>query len=92
MIPEILVFSKKIWDTLGKEDQALITKFAKEAQLEERKLWYEMEEKSVKQIEAAGVEIIKIDDKQPFQAAVKPVWEKYGKQHADLIKRIQEAK
>jgi len=92
MIPEILVFSKKIWDTLGKDDQALITKFAKEAQLEERKLWYEMEEKSVKQIEAAGVEIIKIDDKQPFQAAVKPVWEKYGKQHADLIKRIQEAK
>ena len=92
MIPEILVFSKKIWDTLGKEDQALITKFAKEAQLEERKLWYEMEEKSVKQIEAAGVEIIKIDDKQQFQAAVKPVWEKYGKQHADLIKRIQEAK
>src|SRR5947209_3590158 len=92
MIPEILVFSKKIWDTLGKEDQALITKFAKEAQLEERKLWNEMEEKSVNHIEAAGVEIIKIDDKQPFQAAVKQEWEKYGKQHADLIKRIQEAK
>ena len=92
MIPEILVFSKKIWDTLGKEDQALIAKFGKEAQLDERKRWYEMEDKSVKQIEAAGVEIIKIDDKRPFQEAVKPVWEKYGKQQADLIKRIQEVK
>jgi tripartite ATP-independent transporter DctP family solute receptor len=92
MIPEILVFSKKIWDTLGKDDQALIAKFAREAQLDERKRWYEMEEKSVKQIEAAGVEIIKIDDKRPFQDAVKPVWEKYGKQHAELIKRIQEVK
>ena len=92
MIPEILVFSKKIWDTLGKDDQALIAKSAKQAQQDERKLWYDMEEKSVKQIEAAGVEIVKIDDKQPFQAAVKPVWEKYGKQHAELIKRIQEAK
>ena len=51
-----------------------------------------MEDKSVKQIEAAGVEIIKIDDKRPFQEAVKPVWEKYGKQQADLIKRIQEVK
>ena len=90
MIPEILVFSKKIWDTLGKDDQALIAKFGKEAQLDERKRWYEMEDKSVKQIEAAGVEIIKIDDKRPFQEAVKPVWEKYGKQQADLIKRIQE--
>src|SRR5499427_1843182 len=92
MIPEILVFSKKTWDTLSKEDQATMMKVAKEAQQEERRLWYEMEEKSVKQIEAAGVEIIKIDDKRPFQEAVRPVWEKYGKQHADLIKRIQDVK
>src|SRR5262245_810179 len=92
MIPEILVFSKKVWGTLGKDDQAQIAKFAKEAQQEERKLWYEMEEKSVKQIQAAGVEIIKIDDKRPFQDAVKPVWDKYGKQHAELIKRIQDVK
>jgi tripartite ATP-independent transporter DctP family solute receptor len=92
MIPEILVFSRKIWDPLAKEDQAMIMKFAKEAQQEQRKLWREMEEKSVKQLEAAGVEIIPIDDKEPFRAAVKPVWEKYGKQHAELIKRIEAVK
>jgi len=67
-------------------------KSAREAQLDERKLWYAMEEKSIKQMQEAGVEIIKIDDKKPFQAAVQPVWEKYGKQHADLIKRIQDVK
>src|SRR6476620_4492394 len=77
MIPEILVFSKKTWSTLSPEDQAQITKFAREAQLDERKLWYAMEEKSIKQMQEAGVEIIKIDDKKPFQAAVQPVWEKY---------------
>ena len=92
MIPEILVFSKKTWSTLAQDDQALITKLAKEAQQDERKLWYAMEEKSNKQIEAAGIEIIKIEDKGPFQAAVKPVWDKYGAQHADLIKRIQDLK
>jgi tripartite ATP-independent transporter DctP family solute receptor len=92
MIPEILVFSKKIWGTLGKDDQALIMKSAKQAQLDERKLWYAMEEKSIKQIQEAGVEIIKIDDKKPFQEAVKPVWDKYGKQHAELIQRIQDTK
>src|SRR5262245_45084904 len=92
MIPEILVFSKKTWDTLSKDDQALIAKFAKEAQQEERKLWYAMEEKSKSDMEKAGVEIIKIDDKKPFQEAVQPVWEKYGKQHAELIKRIQDVK
>jgi len=92
MIPEILVFSKKTWDTLSKDDQALIAKFAKEAQQEERKLWYAMEEKSKSDMEKAGVEIIKIDDKKPFQEAVQPVWEKYGKQQAELIKRIQDVK
>src|SRR5256886_16051031 len=63
LIPEILVFSKKIWETLGKDDQALIIKFTKEAQLDERQRWYEMEEKSVKQIEAAGGGNVKIGDK-----------------------------
>jgi tripartite ATP-independent transporter DctP family solute receptor len=92
VIPEILVFSKRTWQTLSKEDQSLILKLAKEAQQEQRKLWYEMEEKSIKQIKDAGVEIIQINDKKPFQDAVKPVWDKYGAQHAALIKRIQDVK
>jgi TRAP-type C4-dicarboxylate transport system substrate-binding protein len=92
MIPEILVFSKRTWAALSKDDQALVGKLAKEAQQEQRKLWYEMEEKSIKQIQEAGVEIIKIDDKQKFQDAVKPVWDKYGAQQAALIKRIQDVK
>jgi tripartite ATP-independent transporter DctP family solute receptor len=92
MIPEILVFSKKTWDTLPKDDQVLISKFAKEAQQEQRKLWYAMEQKSRSDMEKAGVEIINIDDKKPFQEAVKPVWDKYATQHAELIKRIQDVK
>jgi tripartite ATP-independent transporter DctP family solute receptor len=92
MIPEILVFSKRTWDTLSPDDQGLIARLGKEAQQEQRKLWYAMEDKSIKQIEAAGVEIVKIDDKAPFQAAVKPVWDKYATQHAALIKRIQDLK
>ena len=92
MIPEILVFSKRTWQTLPPDDQALITKFAKEAQQEQRKLWYEMEKKSIQQIKEAGVDIIEIPDKKPFQDAVKPVWDKYGAQHAALIKRIQDVK
>ena len=47
MIPEILVFSKKAWNTLSKEDQDLIRKVAGEAQQEARGLWYEMEKKSI---------------------------------------------
>ena len=92
MIPEILVFSKRTWGTLSKEDQDLIRKFAKEAQQEERKLWYEREEESLKKMVAAGAQVNEVKDKAPFQAAVKPVWDKYGAAHAALIKRIQDVK
>jgi tripartite ATP-independent transporter DctP family solute receptor len=92
MIPEILVFSKRVWNTLSKDDQALIMKLAKEAQQEQRKLWYEMEEKSLKEMKEAGVEIVPVADKQKFQDAVKPVWEKHGAQHKELIQRVQDVK
>jgi TRAP-type C4-dicarboxylate transport system substrate-binding protein len=88
-IPEIVVFSKKTWEQLSNDDRALIMKLGREAQQEERKLWYEMEAKAVEQLRAAGVDIIKIEDRKPFEAAVMPVKEKYGKQYAELIKRIE---
>ncbi len=80
IIPEILVFSKRSWDGLSKDDQALIMKLAKEAQQEQRKLWYAREEESMKKMKEAGTEINEIKDKAPFQAAVKPVWDKFGAQ------------
>jgi tripartite ATP-independent transporter DctP family solute receptor len=92
MIPEVLVFSKKVFASLAKDDQELIRRLARDAQLEERTLWYEMEKKSIAQMKQAGAEITEIADKKPFQAAVKPVWDKYGGQLSSLIERIQNVK
>jgi tripartite ATP-independent transporter DctP family solute receptor len=92
IIPEILVFSKRTWQSLSKEDQDLITRLGKEAQQEVRGLWYEMESKSIEDMKKNGVEIVPIADKKPFQDAVKPVWDKYGAQQTALIKRIQDTK
>jgi tripartite ATP-independent transporter DctP family solute receptor len=92
MIPEILVFSKRSWQALSKDDQALIMKFAKEAQQEQRGLWYEMEKKSMADMKAAGAQVNEVADRKPFQAAVKPVWDKYGAAHTALIQRIQDVK
>jgi tripartite ATP-independent transporter DctP family solute receptor len=92
MIPEVLVFSKKVFASLGKDDQELVRRLARDAQLEERTLWYEMEKKSIAQMKEAGAEITDIADKKPFQAAVKPVWDKYGTQLSSLIERIQNVK
>ena len=43
IVPEILVFSRKTWDTLSKDDQVLVKKFGREAQAEERDLWNKYE-------------------------------------------------
>ncbi len=73
----------------------MILKVAKEAQQEERKLWYDLR-KGVDRDrwpKPPGPDHERsVADKKPFQAAVKPVWDKYGAQHADLIKRIQDVK
>jgi tripartite ATP-independent transporter DctP family solute receptor len=92
IIPEILVFSRKSWNALSPEDQALVGKVGKEAQTEQRALWYKAEETSLAKMKEAGIEIIKFADKKAFQDAVKPVWEKYGAKYTELTKRIQDVK
>jgi TRAP-type C4-dicarboxylate transport system substrate-binding protein len=89
IVPEMVVFSKKTWDTLSKEDQALLVKFGREAQAEERVLWAVYEKEAMDKARAAGITITEIADKKPFQDAVKPVWDKYGPKYADMIKRVQ---
>src|SRR5215470_4438006 len=88
IVPEILLFSRKAWSALTPEDQALIKKYAREAQLEERTLWAEYEKKAMDKARAAGVQIIDVADKKPFQDAVKPVWDKYAPAFKEMIVRI----
>src|SRR6201985_1215649 len=89
IIPEVLLFSKKAWSALSADDQRLVKKFAREAQMEERELWTKYEQQAMEKAKAAGCEITMIADKAPFQNAVKPVWDKYGPKYQDMIKRIQ---
>src|SRR6266513_3671282 len=89
IVPEIVVMSKKTWDSLSPADQALVKKFSREAQMEERVLWNKYEKDAMDKARAAGITITEIADKKPFQAAVKPVWDKYGPKYAEMVKRIQ---
>ena len=80
IIPEILVFSKRTWATLSKEDQDLIMKEAKAAQTEQWTLWAEMEKKSIDDMKANGVEIIEARQQAAMADAVKKaVYEKHAK-------------
>ena len=91
IIPEIFVFSRRTWDTLGKEDQALIKKLAREAQAEQRELWDTMVRESTEKLKAAGVQFVDVD-KKAFYEATRPVRDKYGSKWTALVKRIEETR
>jgi TRAP-type C4-dicarboxylate transport system substrate-binding protein len=93
MAPEMLLFSKRVWDTLGPDDQKAIRQAAKESVPYMRKLWDEREEKSLAIVKAGGAQIIEVD-KASFQAAMKPVYDKFitDAKLKELVKRIEDTK
>ena len=91
IIPEIFVFSKRTWDALSKEDQALLKKVSREAQIEQRKLWDEKTALATDELKAKGVQFVKAD-KQAFYKATAPIREKFGSKYAALIKRIEDTR
>jgi TRAP-type C4-dicarboxylate transport system substrate-binding protein len=85
------VFSKRNWEALSKEDQALVKKFSREAQFEERELWDKMVADAEVKLKAAGVQFVPAD-KAAFYKATQPVRDKYGAKYAVLLKRIEDTK
>jgi tripartite ATP-independent transporter DctP family solute receptor len=94
MVPEILMFSKKIFDTLPADEQKIFKQAAKESVPYMRKLWDAKELESRKKVEAAGVQVVDKVDKKPFMDAMKPVYDKLvtdAKLKA-MVKRVQDTK
>ncbi|WP_018609385.1 TRAP transporter substrate-binding protein [Uliginosibacterium gangwonense] len=80
MSPEVVVFSKKVWDTLTKEEQASLRKAAKDSIPYYVKLWEAKEKESKAAVIKGGAKIVpaaEIDHK-GFVAAEKPVWDKFA--------------
>ena len=73
IVPEVLVLSKKAWDSLTKDEQALVKQFAREAQQDERRLWQDYEKAAIEKAKAAGTQIIEVANKRPFRWAVSQV-------------------
>ena len=79
MSPEVLVFSKKIWDTLAPDEQAAIRKAAKASVPYYQNLWQAKETAARASVLKAGAKIIPASeiDRKAFKDAEKPVWDKY---------------
>ncbi|QKJ88690.1 TRAP transporter substrate-binding protein [Paramixta manurensis] len=89
--PEMILFSKKSWDKLSADDQALMKKLGKEAQDEERVLWAKYNDESVAKMKAGGVTFQKVD-RDYFVKATQSVRDQYGANYKDLMKKIADVK
>jgi len=91
MAPEVLVFSKVIWDTLTPEDQAKIRKAAKDSVPYMRGLWDEREAKSEATVKAGGAEILPLEDRQAWVDAMQPVYAKFANtpELQSLVQKVQ---
>ena len=96
--PLIFVVSRSVWDTWKPEDQKAVREAAEQAAIENiaaaRKGIVPPEDVVIKEVEAKGVNIVKLTDaeKQAFKKATQDVYEKWAKQIGpDLVKKAEEA-
>lgn len=76
-IPDMVIFSQTIWDSLSAQEQAWVAQAAAESVTFQRALWQEKTAEALAEIEAAGVTIYH-PDKKPFIIATLPLYEQVG--------------
>lgn len=88
-VPEIIIGSKRVFDKLSKEDQALIAQAAKDAVAYQIKQWNEYEKLAEKTVIEKGSIVTRVDalEKQKFMDAMKPL---YDKQPASILKIVEQ--
>jgi len=91
MSPEVLIMSWKAWASLSPEDRVIFRDAALQSSRFMRETWRDLEEKSRRQAEGAGVTIVTDFDRKPFEAAMAPIYEKIRRDPAAaaLIERIR---
>ena len=87
-VPEIMLASKKVFDKLTKEDQAIIMGAMKDAQPFQIKLWVDYEKVAEKTVKEKGSVVTEVSpqEKQKFMDAMKPL---YAKQPANILAVVE---
>src|SRR5690625_869222 len=89
-VPEVLIGSKKLWDSLSDEDQKIFKEAAMESIDIQRETWDELVVESQEIIEDHGTEIYEIEDLDRWKEAVQPVYDKYNEQFKEMLDKISD--
>jgi TRAP-type C4-dicarboxylate transport system substrate-binding protein len=75
MSPEVLVMSRKAWDSLSAEDQKIFRAAAQESGTFMRQQWKAWEERAREQARKAGVMVVTEFDRRPFVDAMSEIYQ-----------------
>jgi tripartite ATP-independent transporter DctP family solute receptor len=91
--PAVIMMTKKTFDAMPKEDQALFLKTGMEAGKFERKLNRDAEESKLQEIATKGVTVVRDVDRESFKKAMSPVYDEFSSQFSKAdIEKIMNAK
>ena len=90
--PDVLVISAKVWSGLLPELQRALKEAVDESVVEQRRLWAAAVERAFEAVEAASVEVVRLDPA-PFRAATEAVWTELEDQEigrlGERIRRVE---
>ena len=91
MAPAVLVFSKRVWDTLSADDHTIVRSAAKDSVPFMRRLWDDYETSSRKTVATAGGEIVTDVDRKAFADVLVPLYPTIVEQSSlrSMVRRIQ---
>ena len=83
--PQIVVFSKRVWDRLDADEKALIEDAAKEAKAFQRQFSREQEGKALDAVKAAGMQVVELSAAEltRIREKVQPVVKKFSEGVSD---------
>lgn len=89
--PAIVIFSKRVWDRLSAEDQAIIRQAARDSVSYHRKVFDEQEAGARAALASAGIQFVSDVDKAAFAKVLAPLYPKLvtDPRHRALVERIQ---
>lgn len=91
VLPDVLLIGTYAWNKLSEQEKQWLTEAVKESVKYQRTLWAEAEAEALREVEKAGVEILR-PDKSKFAEKVNGIYESYkdDKEVYSLIEQIQE--
>lgn len=89
MVPDVLVVSTSVWDSLTDEQRAAVRKVAQETVKQQETNWANYVEKAKGELKNYNVNFVE-SDIPAFQEAVKPVYEKFRKENPDLVEMLDQ--